>query len=74
MYRLAAINGKQALSNSAIATFAVVLNALRRSMDSYSLTHLEAFPYPWWNAMVGSKVGYFLPVKADYYCWTNLYP
>ena len=27
MYRLAAINGKQALSNSAIATFAVVLNA-----------------------------------------------
>jgi hypothetical protein len=42
--------------------------------EYYVLTRLETFPYPRWDAMVGSKVGYFLPIKANYYCWTNLHP
>ena len=75
MYRLMAINGEQIAYPECIQSLLLLLCSTPYGISgSYSLTHLEAFPYPWWNAMVGSKVGYFLPVKADYYCWTNLHP
>ena len=51
-----------------------VLNAYRRSMDSCSLTYLEAFPYPRWDPTVGTQVDHLYPISVDHYCWMNLYP
>jgi len=75
IYRLTAISGKswrEYLALPLLYSRAQRLSAING--DSCSIAWSKTLPYPWWDAMVGSKVGYFLPVKANYYCWTNLHP